>query len=275
MEFVDLFPDPAPPPSIGGNVVTAPLSSFPTALEQPESFRTATVTPFPEIASTLFAPLDNGDFIAAFFLAIALILGPDFILAPAGLVSEEGVRPGYSLEATVGSILTPDSQWLKDRKENLAADAPLTVRAPIFVLFFALGIVVNRFLLVALEDTGFVTSLGICACIGGGFLEIIRKPLPTRAERDLDLVLAEEFLVFSGERLAVGGRCHEREVVAAFRKFYPRYRSADMGRSKDGMSVPDDVIADQIRGWNAQMGRPGVRTSSGFWKGISVLEQQS
>ena len=85
----------------------------------------------------------------------------------------------------------------------------------------------------------------------------------------------DEFLVFSVERLEVGtsARCHERDVVAAFRSFYPRYRSRDMERSTDGVSVPDDVIADLVRGWNAQMGRPGVRTSSGFWKGIKVTER--
>jgi hypothetical protein len=84
-------------------------------------------------------------------------------------------------------------------------------------------------------------------------------------------------MVFSVERLEVGtsARCHEREVVAAFRSFYPKYRSRDMERSTDGVSVPDDILADLVRGWNTQMGRPGVRTSSGFWKGIKVADERA
>ena len=100
-----------------------------------------------------------------------------------------------------------------------------------------------------------------------------RTPTPPTLALTLTLTLTltqEEFLLFSGDGLAVGGRCHERDIVAAFRKFYPKYRFADMRRAADGESIPDDAIADKIREWNAQMGRPGVRTSSGYWKGISV-----
>ena len=91
-----------------------------------------------------------------------------------------------------------------------------------------------------------------------------------RAERDLEAKLNEEFLVFSSERLTLGGRCHERDIVAAFRSYYPRYRSRDMSRSSDGVSVPDDEIGDLVRTWNANMGRPGTRSSTGYWKGVSL-----
>ena len=223
------------------------------------------------------------------------MLGPDFFLAPAGLVSDEGIRPGYALEAVVGELVTPDAQWLKDRNEKLAADAPLQVRALVLLPFLAAGLLVNRLLLVALEDPSFVISLGIISSLGGAAFNLIRPPLPTRQERDLQVKssrdlhlsplistgsqlistdlqvkLRDEFLIFSSDRIAVGGRCHERDVVAAFRAFYPRYRNRDMGRYADGVSVADDDIADRLREWNAQMGRPGVRTSTGFWKGISV-----
>ena len=46
-----------------------------------------------------------------------------------------------------------------------------------------------------------------------------------------------------------------------------------MERSVDGQSLPDSEIADLARAWNGSMGRPGERTSTGFWKGISKLRK--
>ena len=71
-------------------------------------------------------------------VGIALQLGPDFLLAPAGLVSDKGgLRPGRVLEEVLGTALTPDAQWLRDRREKLAASAPLAIRAPVFAIFAA------------------------------------------------------------------------------------------------------------------------------------------
>ena len=179
---VDLFDE---PPTVGGVVVTAPATLFPKQLEQPaELAKKATITPFPDWASIVFAPSETGDLIAAVFVGTALLLGPDFLLAPAGIVSDDGIRPGFALERVVGELIDGDAQWLRDRRERLAADAPLKVRLPIWLLFVAAGLLVERLLLVAFEDSSFVTSIGICACIGGGLLEVIREPLPTREERD-------------------------------------------------------------------------------------------
>eukprot|EP00325_Prymnesiales_sp_UTEX-LB-985_P019903 CAMPEP_0174760634 /NCGR_PEP_ID=MMETSP1094-20130205/108871_1 /TAXON_ID=156173 /ORGANISM="Chrysochromulina brevifilum, Strain UTEX LB 985" /LENGTH=258 /DNA_ID=CAMNT_0015966575 /DNA_START=138 /DNA_END=914 /DNA_ORIENTATION=- len=239
MEFVDLFPDPAPPPVVGGNVVLAPAGIFPSELEQPaaESLRTAGLTPWPEVAATVFAPLESSDVIAALFLGVALMLGPDFILAPAGLVSNKGIRPGYFLESVVGRAITPDDEWLQDRREELAASAPLRVRALVLAPFLLAGLLVDRLLLVALEDPSFVLSLGIIGCFGGGCLEVIREPLPSRSERDLSETLAEEFLIFSSTRLRLGGQCHESEIVSAFRQCYSKYRFADMGNLATGSAT--------------------------------------
>ena len=184
MEFVDLFPDPIIP-QVGGKAVVAPPSTFPTLLESQVSSKAASITPFPEFVDVIFAPTETVDVIGAVFLGIALQLGPDFLLAPAGLVSDEGIRPGYALESVVGERLDPNAQWLKDRREKLAAESPLTVKAIITPLFIAAGLLLDRLLIFAVEDPSFVVSVGICSCIGGGLLEIIREPLPTRAERDL------------------------------------------------------------------------------------------
>mmetsp|Transcript_22632 Transcript_22632/g.37390 ORF Transcript_22632/g.37390 Transcript_22632/m.37390 type:complete len:295 (+) Transcript_22632:67-951(+) len=264
---LDLFPDPQ---VIGGNAVVAPAQTFPLSLDQPATFKAATVTPFPISSDIMFAPTGPSDFAAAFLLGIALFFGPDFILAPAGLVSDKGIRPGYAAQRIVGEFLTPEEQWLKDRREGLAAKAPIIVTLPVFTLCVAVGLLLNRLLLVALEDAQFVISAALCSCIGCGFLELIRQPLPTREERDLGEKLRTEFLIFSTEKLAAGGNCHERDIVRAFRAFYPRYRRADMSRTADGVSLPDDQIGDMLRSWNNKMGRPGVRTSTGYWKGISV-----
>ena len=157
--------------TVGGiQVVPKPLS-FPDALDAPTVAKAATITPFPDVADVIFAPTGGSDLVAALFVGTALLLGPDFLLAPAGLVSSRGIRPGYALEGVVGELATPDAQWLRDRREQLAADAPLSVRLAVWSAFVAAGLLVERLLLVALEDAGFVISAGVCACIGGGLLE--------------------------------------------------------------------------------------------------------
>ena len=45
-----------------------------------------------------------------------------------------------------------------------------------------------------------------------------------------------------------------------------------MGRALDGVSLEDKAVAGQLREWNRREGRPGERTSSGFYKGVGVRE---
>lgn len=268
VQVIDLFPD---PPSVGGNAVVAPATRFPSLLDAPEAAARATVTPFPSFAEIFLAPLAPLDLVSAGFLGVAMMLGPDFLLAPAGLVSADGIRPGYALQGAVGALLDPDAQWLADRREGLAARAPLAVTAPVVAAFLAAGLPAQRLLLFAIEDPSFCLSVGIISCLGGGLLELIRPPRPTREERDLRAARTAEFLAFSAERLRVGGRCHERDIVAAFRAFYPRYRRPEMSRASDGVSLADGEVAELARAWNVAMGRPAERTPTGFWKGVSVV----
>jgi len=273
MTVVDLFPD---PPSVAGVVIKAKDSNFPSVLEQPTEIAKYISVPNFDPSDVLFAPLEVPDLFTALFLGIALQLGPDFLLAPAGLVADKGgLRPGRLLEEAIGALVSPEAQWLRDRREELAASAPLAIRALVFVIFAAAALPVGRLLQLVVEDQNFVVSVGICACIGGGFLELIREPLPTREERDTDRKLLDEFVAFASERMVPGGRCHENDIVREFRLFYPRYRRRDMGRTKDGISLSDDKIGDLVGDWNRQMGRPGERTSSGYWKGISVNATQT
>ena len=98
----DLFPE---PPSIAGNIYVRPATNFPTTLEQPAAAPpTLSYTPV-TFAEVFFAPVGLSDATGAVFLGLTLMLGPDFLLAPAGLVSARGLRPGRALENVLGSLL--------------------------------------------------------------------------------------------------------------------------------------------------------------------------
>lgn len=206
---------------------------------------------------------------------LALHLGPDFILAPAGLVSERGIRPGRAAEALLGGLVSPNACWLRDRREGLCSDAPLDVALPVAAGFGALGLLAERLLLYSFEDASFVVSIGICACFGCALLEVIREPIPSRAEREALEARQAEFLVFADQRLERGGRCHERDVIRAFRDFYPCYRRADISGTTNGVRSPSDIeVGRLVRSWNSRLGVPGERTTAGFYKGFSVAPQQ-
>jgi len=84
----------------------------------------------------------------------------------------------------------------------------------------------------------------------------------------------DEFYVFAADKLQRGGSCHETDVIAAFRAFYPRYRRRDMSDTIDGISLSDKEVGDLVRSWNMRMGRPGERTPAGYWKGFSVCDKR-
>jgi hypothetical protein len=204
LQVVDLFPD---PPIVGGNAVVPPLSRFPAELEvdpSDQSFSKATLTPFPTFVEVVSSPLQPVDIAAGFLLGIALLLGPDFLLAPAGLVPDKGIRPGHALQQTVGALVDPDGQWLRDQREGLKSDAPLSVQLPVVAAFLGAGLALERLLLFSFEDASFVVAIGVCSVFGGGLLEVIRDPLSTREERELQETRREEFLVFAAENLERG-----------------------------------------------------------------------
>jgi len=204
LQVVDLFPD---PPTVGGNTVVPPPSRFPAALEvnpADETFSKATLTPFPTFVEVVSSPLQPVDVVAGVLLGIALLLGPDFLLAPAGLVPDKGIRPGYSLQKAVGALVDPDGQWLRDRREGLKSDAPLSVQVPVIAAFLSAGLALERVLLFSFEDASFVVAIGICSVFGGGLLEVVRDPLSTREERELQERRRDEFGVFAVDKLQRG-----------------------------------------------------------------------
>mmetsp|Transcript_69268 Transcript_69268/g.130613 ORF Transcript_69268/g.130613 Transcript_69268/m.130613 type:complete len:413 (-) Transcript_69268:53-1291(-) len=264
------FPGEEGPSIVNGYEVVPRASAFPDSLEAPSTYETIKRLPLPSILSTIYAPLNGEDLLSALFVGIALMFGPDAFLAWAGIAS--GLRPRLELEAVVGELVTPDDQWLKDRKEGLKAEVPLQVQAIVLLPFLAAGVLVSRLLLVAVEDQTFVTSLGIIGCISGAAFDVIRDPLPTREERDRQAKLLVEFIDFANERLQLGGQCKENDIVEVFRRFYPRYRWSDMGSTTDGVSLTDREIQRLLRRWNKEMGYPGFRkgAQAGYWDGISL-----
>ena len=89
------------------------------------------------------------------------------LVALPGAPPLDGVRAGRRIRVFLSdrerfpTSIDGDAQWLRDRRERLAADAPLKVRLPIWLLFVAAGLLVERLLLVAFEDSSFVTSISI------------------------------------------------------------------------------------------------------------------
>ena len=146
---VDLFPD---PPSVGGRVVLAPASTFPSSLEQPaaSAARKAAITPQPGFFEVVSSPMGGVDIAASLLLGLIIFSGPDFLLAPLGYVS--GIRPGAALESLAGSLLEPEAPWLTDRRERLSSRAPPTATAAALAVCGVLGVASERLLLVMLED---------------------------------------------------------------------------------------------------------------------------
>ena len=64
---------------------------------------------------------------------------------------------------------------------------------------------------------------------------------------------------FASVRLQRGGRCHESEVFAAFRKELPKYRSPEV--------ADDEQLRSFVRNWHPN----AARSASGFLKGVSIV----
>jgi len=222
----------------------------------------------PDALTVIFSQLVLTDFAATLFITFALWLGPDFILASLGLALD--ARIGYFAESAVGRLLGQGGSWLDDRDAKLASKPPLAVSAVTLALFAFAGLVLERLLLVAFEDSSFVLATGLTLCIGSGLYELIRPPLLTREEFEFQEAQQAEFAVFAATRLraTASKNTHEREVLKAFRRSNSRFRTAEQ--------VADTSALELVRQWmrTQQMSR-GVymeRSAAGFLKGVELLE---
>ena len=118
-----------------------------------------------------------------------------------------------------------EEQWLKDRNEGLFASVPPLLFAVLAVVFSALGIIMDRGILLATQNDANVSlQLAGVTLISGATLELGRvfsgEKRQTRQDFDRDSQLETEFTEFAEKRLMPGGNCHRSEVVKAFRRYY-------------------------------------------------------
>ena len=77
-------------------------------------------------------------------------------------------------------------------------------------------------------------------------------------------MLESEFVEFADKRLRTGGSCHRNEVVAAFRRYYAKYRQAD----NPSYPLADLEIEQLLRAWSRSRGVE--MTNAGFYYGIKI-----
>merc|ERR1712232_1138672 len=105
--------------------------------------------------------------------------------------------------------------------------------------------------------------------ISGGVLELGRiangDKKKTRVENYRDILLAGEFSTFASSRLSEGGYCHSSEIVAAFRRYYAKYRDSE---SIDYPLLDLEIVA-LAKEWSRRKVGLGI-SKAGYFSGISI-----
>jgi hypothetical protein len=87
---------------------------------------------------------------------------------------------------------------------------------------------------------------------------------------DRSMQLREEFAEFASKRLASGGNCHRTDIVAAFRRYFAKYRQPD----SEEYPLTDLEIEQLLRSWNQMENRGRAEmTSAGFYYGIQINKE--
>ncbi len=165
-----------------------------------------------------------------------------------------------------------EEEWLQDRNNGLFAAPPLAFLLVLGGLFVSLGVVAQFLLLQLAEgDSDVCLQLAGVSLIGGATLELGRiasgEKRATRDEMDRSTQLREEFAEFANKRVTRGGNCHRRDIVAAFRRYFAKYRQAD----SEEFPLTDLEIEQLLRSWNQiENGGRAEMTSSGFYYGIQI-----
>lgn len=165
-----------------------------------------------------------------------------------------------------------DEKWLQDRNDGLFAAPPAEFLLILSFVFACLGVVTQYLLLQLAEgDSDVCLQLAGVSLIGGATLELGRiasgEKGETREEADRSRQLREEFSEFADKRLVKGGNCHRSDIVAAFRRYFAKYRQADNEKYR----LTDLEIEQLLRSWNQIENRGRAEmTSSGFYYGIQI-----
>jgi hypothetical protein len=208
----------------------------------------------------LINPLSKEDLLPSFAWAGAL-----------WLVSGSRSNP---LTTPLGNLLydEEEAEWLKDRNAGLFAAPPVEFLVLLGFVFVVLGFITQFSLLQLAEgDATVCFELAGVALIWGGFFEIGRLAIgekrATREEFDRRVQLQEEFDKFANARLQMTGNCHRSDVIAAFRRYYGKYRDTESTK----YPLTDLEIEKLLRAWNKIENRGQAEmTSSGFWYGIQI-----
>ncbi|KAG8467690.1 hypothetical protein KFE25_006742 [Diacronema lutheri] len=214
----------------------------------------------PTDPAQLLAALGIEDALGSALIAYALAVGPGPWLAPLGIGTN--FRPTRQVVLLLARATgASDAQWARDAADGFAYELPAPMLALMAAVFLLAGLVIERFLLLALDDSvTFVFSLSGSLAIAAAFFELIRPPLTTRAAHEQNELEYGEFEQFASAQLerAPGTSCHETDIVRAYRTFYPKYRAAS-GR------LSDSDIESLMRRWGRF-----ERSPAGYYKGISL-----
>lgn len=204
----------------------------------------------------------------------------------AGLLAEtpvlDSVLWGGALWLLLGSrsnpIATPlanllykveQEEWLQDRNDGFFAKIPWEFLIILSFVFAGLGFGADA-LITALAEGDRTISLQLAgvSIIAGCSLELGRiasgEKKQTREESDRLTQLEQEFATFAEQRLKPGGNCHRNEVVAAFRRYYAKYRQSD----SEEYPLNDLEIENLLRGYCRALG--AKMSSAGFYNGIQI-----
>jgi len=202
-------------------------------------------------------------------------LGPSLVWG-AALWFLSGSRSNPLATPLANLLYDPEEEnWLKDRNDGLFAPLPAEFLFILSFVFASLGVVTEYLLLQLAEgDSAVCLQLAGVSLIGGATLELGRiasgEKRDTREEADRANQLRDEFAEFANRRLLEGGNCHRRDIVAAFRRYFAKYRQSDT-TSDGSTSLTDLEIEQLIRSWNQVENRGRAEmTSGGFYYGIQI-----
>ena len=182
-----------------------------------------------------------------------------------------------------------ENQWLADRNDGYFGELPPSFMAVLSAVFVVFGVILDRAVyFLADGDAEISLQLGGVSVIGGAVWEVGRlaakEKAPTRIEYERESELYREFREFAEKRIVVGGgrsggvrssetrslpssiSCHRSEVISAFRRYNPKYRTAD----NDQYPLLDIEIERILRRWNREFGSGSEMSSAGFLSGISI-----
>lgn len=160
-------------------------------------------------------------------------------------------------------------EWLRDRNDGLFASLPWEFLVILSLVFVALGFGTDA-LITGLAEGDRTISLQLAgvSIIAGCSLELGRiasgEKKQTREESDRSSQLESEFSNFAEQRLKLGGNCHRNEVVAAFRRYYAKYRQRD----SEEYPLTDIEIEELLRSYCRARG--AKMSSAGFYNGIQI-----